>query len=144
MPPCTCKEKEVEKHLDSCDGDCGCDDILNGDYVLERMKAHDEKEGWVEELDEEHLERLFFLLKLTHLAKNPKEHMDEVRKEVDALKSFIRTKKAEWEAKARESERERVREEIEKNWPAMTRSDNEALFEALEVVRTALQANKQP
>ena len=118
--PCTCKEKEVEKHLDSCDGDCGCDDILNGDYVLERMKAHDEKhdpnsslcfqrackhtsdekEGW-----EDEFEKLM-----------PKTSTEGISyPQFCAVRDLIRTEIA----KARESERQRVREWVVDSlwWP---------------------------
>lgn len=48
-----------EKHLDSCDGDCGCDDILmDKDYAEKAEKEHDEK-GWESEF------RKMFLLKVT-------------------------------------------------------------------------------
>lgn len=85
---CTCSEqKPVPLH--TCCGHCGKYGHAPHSDGCEMPELMQGEEGWVEELEVEHLERLFFLLEMAHLAKDPKAHMDEVRGEVTALKSFI-------------------------------------------------------
>lgn len=85
-------------------------------------------EGWVEELQVEVLEPLFFLLKMEHLAKKPWEHMEQVRGEVEHLKAFI--------SSLLEAERERILREMP--------NDTELLEIWVGFWRTFTHNNKRP